>query len=238
MFLTILIIFFTLIAILILHELGHFIIAKKFGVRVEEFGIGYPPRIIGKKFGETVYSINLLPFGAFVRITGEEEVVKTSGSFSEKPVWQRALIILGGVFSFWLIAFLIFSFVSVIWGLPQAVSDDFIGEAQVQIIAISHNSPAEIVGIKAGDTILRSKSEETGILEITQVEELQNFINSQKGKEVILTLKRGKEIFDVNLIPRVSPPKEEGAIGISLVRVSYFKSYWYTAPGKGIFLTI
>jgi len=67
MFLTIFIAFISLIGLIVLHELGHFVLAKKFGIKVEEFGIGYPPRLIGKKIGETIYSINLLPFGAFVR---------------------------------------------------------------------------------------------------------------------------------------------------------------------------
>ena len=237
MILTILIIFFTLVALLVLHEFGHFIIAKKLGVRVEEFGLGYPPRLVGKKFGETLYSINLLPFGAFVKITGEEEEVKDFRSFSEKPIWQRALIILGGVISFWIIAFLIFTLVAGIWGMPEAVSDDFTGEAQVQIIAVSGSSPAEIAGVKSGDTVLEGKSTETGVLEITKVKEFQEFVNSQKGSEVNLTFERGKEIFDVILIPRISPPEGEGAIGVSLVRVSHFKSSWYAAPVKGMIVT-
>jgi regulator of sigma E protease len=77
MFFTILTIFFCLIGLMVLHELGHFLIAKKFGVEVEEFGIGYPPRIFGKKMGGTLYSLNLLPFGAFVKITGEEEKIES-----------------------------------------------------------------------------------------------------------------------------------------------------------------
>ena len=237
MFLTIIIIFFTLVILLVLHEFGHFIIAKKLGVKVEEFGLGYPPRLIGKKFGETLYSINLLPFGAFVKITGEEEKVKDSRSFSERSIWQRALIILGGVISFWLIAFLIFTLVAGTWGLLEAVSDDFVGEAQVQIIGVFSDSPAEIAGLKPGDIILKAESEETGILEINKVKELQGFVNSQKGREIILTLKRGKEILDLKLVPRISPPEEEGPLGVGLARVSHFKYPWYEAPGKGAIVT-
>lgn len=108
MILIIIIVILSLIALLALHEFGHFIAAKKLGVAVEEFGIGYPPRIIGKKFGETIYSLNWLPFGAFVRIRGEEGKVDDPRSFSQKPIWQRMIIILGGVVSFGLLPLLSF----------------------------------------------------------------------------------------------------------------------------------
>src|SRR4030042_846309 len=90
----------SLLALVTLHEFAHFLAAKRFGVKVEEFGIGYPPRIIGKKFGETIYSLNLIPFGAFVRIHGEIGELESSRSFSAKPIWQRAIIVLAGVVSF------------------------------------------------------------------------------------------------------------------------------------------
>ena len=82
MLITLLIAFFSLIALMIIHEFGHFIIAKKFGVKVEEFGIGYPPRIFGKQFGDTFYSVNVVPFGAFVKIHGEEGGIDDMKSFS------------------------------------------------------------------------------------------------------------------------------------------------------------
>ena len=94
MLLTIIISFIALMGLLIIHEFGHFILAKKFGVKVEEFGVGYPPRLIGKKIGETIYSINLLPFGAFVRMPGETEKSEDPGSFSRQPVLNRILIAL------------------------------------------------------------------------------------------------------------------------------------------------
>ncbi len=236
MLLTILVIFLTLIILLVLHELGHFILAKKFGVKVEEFGIGYPPRIFGKKFGETIYSINLLPFGAFVKITGEEGEVDDPRSFSQKPLRQRASIILGGVVSFWIIAFLIFSLIAGVWGLPHAVSDDFQGKAQVQIIEIAKDSPAELAGIKAGDKIIELKAQSSK-LKINKVKEIQEFTNIYKGKEIVLTLKRAEEFLDVSLIPRVSPPEGEGAIGIGLARVAKIKYPWYQAPYIGARVT-
>jgi len=237
MLLTAIIAFISLISLMVLHELGHFVIAKKFGVKVEEFGIGYPPRILGKKFGETIYSINLLPFGAFVKIKGEEGGIESARSFTEKPIWQRFLIILGGVVSFWLISAVLLSIVFGI-GVSQAVSDEennTLLKPKVQIMAVASGSPAEKAGIKPGDTIaslkLKIKNEK---LKITKVKEVQDFTNAHQGEEIILTIERGKEVFDVSLIPRASPPEGEGAMGIALSRMIE-KSYpWYLASVKGI----
>ena len=118
MILTILVAFISLIGLMVIHEFGHFILAKKFGIRVEEFGIGSPPRLLGKKIGETIYSINLIPFGAFVKVYGETGGIEDYHSFTGKPMWQRFLIVLGGVVSFWVVAAIIFTIIALIWGLP------------------------------------------------------------------------------------------------------------------------
>jgi regulator of sigma E protease len=111
-------VFFSLIFLIILHELSHFLAAKKFGGPIEEFGIGYPPRIFGKKFGGTFYSLNLLPFGAFVRLSGEIG----EGSFSSLSLSKRMVIVLAGVVSFWIIASFIFIFLFKL-GMPTVISD-------------------------------------------------------------------------------------------------------------------
>jgi len=234
-----------------LHEFGHFLLAKKFGVLVEEFGIGYPPKIYGKKFGETIYSLNLLPFGAFVRILGTDEKVEHPRSFSEIPLFQRVLIILGGVVSFWIIAFLIFSFVAGVWGLPTVIPDDFKENAlraEVQIVQVFPDSPAEKTGLEMGDVILELKVKndpekvssifnEAGKLKIDKTKQVQDFIGGHLGQDIILTIKRGKEILDITLNPRVSPPEGEGAIGVSLARVTRMRYSWYRAPLVGASLT-
>ena len=231
----ILIAFFSLIMLVIIHEFGHFIVAKKFGVRVDEFGVFFPPRLFGKKIGETMYSLNLLPFGAFVRVYGEEGGVEDMRAFSKKPIWQRSLIVLAGVVSFWMVAVILLSIVMGL-GVPTAVSDDENGgllNPRVQIAALSHGSPAESSGIKLGDTIrqLRSLNQE---LEINKVGEVQGFVEKYKGQEVVLNIERGKEAFTVSLTPRSNPPAGEGAMGVALVRTAV-KSYpWYLAPIQGI----
>jgi len=233
MILTIFIAFVSLIGLMILHEFGHFIIAKRFGVKVEEFGIGYPPRIFGKKIGETVYSLNLLPFGAFVKIYGEEKGIEDSRSFSQKPIWQRALIVLGGVVSFWVISVVLLTIVMSL-GVPTVISDEENGELvdpKVQIAAISPGSPAEKAGLEVGDVIDSFKNEN---LKVTKIKEIQEFTDLHKGKEVTLTIKRGKEAFEVSIVPRISPPAEEGAMGLALIRTSIKRYPWYEAPFRGI----
>ncbi len=234
---TIIIAFISLIGLIILHELGHFILAKKFGVKVEEFGIGYPPRIFGKKFGETLYSINLLPFGAFVRMPGEIEKIEDHRSFSAQPIGKRILIVLGGVISFWLIAAILLSIVMGI-GAPTAISDNDNGalkDVKVQIAAIIPGSSAEIAGMRIGDTIssigLKTKNEK---LKIRKVKEVQEFVQAHRGEEITLTIQRGEKVFDLKLIPRVSPPEGEGAMGVALIRTAIKIYPWWQAPWQGI----
>ena len=233
MFFTILVVFLSLIGLIVLHELGHFLIAKKFGVKVEEFGIGLPPRIFGKRIGETIYSLNLLPFGAFVKISGEEDRIESAHSFSEKPIWQRALIILGGVVSFWFISAILLSIVFGI-GAPQAISDEeAVEKAKVQIITVTPGSPAEIAGIKIGDTI-KEFSIFNFQFSINKVKEVQEFTEKYKGEEVTLTIERGKEVFDVSLVPRAFPPEGEGAMGVGLARIAERAYPWHLALKRGI----
>ena len=225
--------------LLILHELGHFVLAKKFGVRVDEFGIGYPPRIFGKKIGETIYSVNLLPFGAFVKLPGEIGKADDPRSFSRQSIPKRALVILGGVLSFWIMAVILFSIVFNL-GAPVAIGDDVnsnLVNPRVQIAAISADSPAKVAGLEPGDTI-KKFSIFNFQFSINKVKELQELTEKYKGQEIILTIQRGKEVFDVSLVPRVSPPSGEGPIGVALVRTA-IKSYpWYQAPWQGIVSTV
>lgn len=263
MILIILIAFFSLIGLIVLHEFGHFILAKRFGVKVEEFGVGLPPRIFGKKIGETIYSLNLLPFGAFVKIYGEEGGIEDYRSFSKKPMWQRASIILGGVVVFWIVAFILLSIVMGL-GVPTAVEDEAnhnLIDPKVQIIQVSANSPAEKAGLKIGDTIKQltvnpeKKSEISNgagnqqslvsaqdgelvePLTITKVKEVQDFTAFNLGEEITLTIQRGKETFETKLVPRVSPPEGEGAMGVSLVRTAIVSYPWHQAPFQGILAT-
>lgn len=240
MLFTIFIVAISLIGLLIIHELGHFVFAKKFGVKVEEFGIGLPPRIVGKKIGETIYSLNLLPLGAFVKIKGEEGESEDPRSFSKKPIWQRAIIILGGIFSFWVVAFVIFSVVFST-GVPTAIPDELnedlskkiVQTPSVLLIGVNENSPADIAGLEVGDRIIYLKNNAEKI-EPTKISEVQAFISFYQGEEIILGIQRGSQLLDIVLVPRISPPEGEGALGVALVRAGILAYPWYEAPLRAI----
>ncbi len=227
----------SLILLIFFHELGHFLLAKKFGVKVEEFGFGYPPRIWGKKIGETLYSINLLPFGGFVKIYGQEKRIEEPGSFSVKPYWQKALIIAGGVISFWIIAAVLLSVVMAL-GSPTIIEDSAEGAAdpKVQIIGVSKDSPAERAGLKTGD-IIRGAEIEGRALAVDKVDQVKDLVKEYKGREVALKIQRGGDIMKVSLIPRVSPPEGEGAMGVALVRTGLESYPWYQAVWRGVLAT-
>jgi len=240
MVLILIIAFFSLIGLMVIHEFGHFILAKKFGVRVEEFGVGYPPRLFGRKFGDTLYSINLIPFGAFVKIYGQEERIEDSQSFTSKPFWQKALIILGGVISFWVVSAVLLSFVMAI-GVPTSIGDEEGGDLvnpKVQIGAVSPNSPAEKAGIKIGDTIKNVKVQSSNIKIINKVKEFQEFVSQNKGQEIIITIQRGKSTIEVPVVPRTSVPENDGPIGVVLVRTALISYPWYLAPVEGVKATV
>ncbi|MCX6719951.1 MAG: M50 family metallopeptidase [Candidatus Staskawiczbacteria bacterium] len=228
--------FLSLIALMIIHEFGHFIIAKKFGVRVDEFGIGYPPRMFGKKIGETIYSINWLPLGAFVRIYGEEGGVDDLRSFQHLKIWQRILIVVGGVAAFWIAAVIIFTIVFAM-GTDLPVGDqDVVGltSVQVKVVAVSADSPAKQAGLEIGDTLVQ-----IGNTKISKIKDFQDFTKVQAGKQVDLKITRGGKTFDVLLTPRVNPPAGQGSVGVGLERMATLieKTPWYMAPIKGAVYT-
>jgi regulator of sigma E protease len=235
----ILIAILTLIALIIIHELGHFIAAKKLGVKVEEFGLGYPPRIWGKKVGETLYSLNLLPFGGFVKIFGQEQTIKDPASFSEKPFWKKSIIILGGVFSFWVISAIILSFVMAL-GAPSEVGDGQISgviDPKVQVVSVAKESPAAQAGLKIGD-VVRKISVEGNETNVSKVQQIVDEAQSNKGKEMTLFIQRGAETIGIKITPRSSYPDGEGPMGVALTRTALIKYPWYLAPIKGIGATI
>lgn len=240
--------FFCLIVLMVIHEFGHFIMAKKFGAQVDEFGIGYPPRIFGKKVGDTIYSINWVPFGAFVRIRGEEGGFDDYRSFSNLKIWKRALIVLAGVIAFWFIAIILFTIVFAI-GTELPIGDQDargLQNVQIRIISVSADSPAGKAGLKTGDSISQVKSqryESAGVspetIKVDKVEDFQNFIKSHSGEQITLTVNRKGQSLDVFLVPRVSPPEGQGALGVALERVATLveKTAWYMAPVKGAAFT-
>lgn len=223
------ILFIAVLAILILsHEFGHFIVAKKTGVRVDEFGFGFPPRLFKFKKGETVYSINLFPFGGFVKIYGEEgQKVDDIASFASKSSGIKAIIIAAGVlFNLILAWFLITS--GYILGTPVSSSavpqGAEIKDIKIIILQIQESTPAQSIGLRMGDQLVGFNT----------VKEVQDFINQNKGQEIEIRYKRGKDIFVASAVPSVSPEKGKGALGIIMDEVGIIKLPWYKSIWEGL----
>jgi regulator of sigma E protease len=215
-----------LVPLIALHEMGHMFIAKWVGVWVREFGIGLPPRLLKLfKWQETEFTLNALPLGGFARMEGEdfmerpqfspvegtevseEDAVARKHSLYAQPPGKRMLIYFGGpLMNFitgWLLAILLF-----ITGVPV------IDAMRVDITQVVPNSPAEAAGLQATDTIIAVNDQPVDDMEtVTQVTQ------DNLGKEISLTVLRDGEERTVSLVPRVDPPKNEGAMGVLLTGV-------------------
>ncbi len=216
MIITIIIGLVALSVILITHELGHFVAAKASGVKVEEFGLGFPPRLISFKRGETRYSLNAIPFGGFTKLTGEEDP-KEPRSLAGKSRGTRLLVISAGSLMNFLLALLLFS---IIFTLP---SDVEIGQVVVEEVA--PNSPASMAGIETGDIILSINDQP-----VDSNAELNQYIKDNLGKETTLLIRHpDSTIRSIQLVPRLQPPAGEGAIGIAIRTVGRYP-LWQAIP--------
>lgn len=232
------IIFFIIIlgVLIFLHEFSHFISAKRAKVKVEEFCIGFPPKIFKVRKGETIYSLGLFPFGGFVKIFGEESREEKPGSFFEKSVGTRARIISAGVIANFLLAFILFS-IGFHFGLPQQIQGkvpEGAKEVGISIVGIAQNSPAEKAKIKIGDKIIKIRNPKLAIQkDIKEAEDVQNITRKSLGQELILTLKRGNKLLEKKVTPRENPPESEGPIGIALIKTGRVPYHWPKAILKG-----
>lgn len=204
MFLSVTIFIITLLVLVIIHELGHFLLAKKFNIKVEEFGFGIPPRVFSKKIGETIYSLNLLPLGGFVRLLGEDEadrrLLANPRSFASKKVWQRILVVTAGVVLNLVLAWILFYTVlffqnfRIIYPTTDPV---------VVVASLQKGFPAESAGIKIGEKVLAIDGQK-----VDSIDQARAAIKGKKGAEVNLTLSDidGKYLRQVT----VTPKKVEG----------------------------
>jgi len=179
------------------HELGHFILAKKLGVGILKFSLGFGPKLIGKKIGETEYQIAVFPLGGFVKPLGEDpqEEIKEEDrhrSLWAQPIWKRALIIGAGPFFNFFLAAVLFSSIN-LFGIPYYPSK--IGE-------VSPGLPAEQAGLKKGDVILSIDGEE-----LKKWDDLSKIIRNSKGKDLLLKVKRDGETLEIKVIPKPSTQK-------------------------------
>lgn len=232
MLLIILLVLLVFSALVVAHEFGHFIVAKRDGIRVHEFGVGFPPKIWGKKKGETEYTINLLPLGGFVRLEGEDNETKGPKSFASKRLWVKTKVLMAGVAVNALIAYLIFVWLAAT-GIPQIFPFDMpkagfvqpvkVSDPKMLIFQVGKDSAAETAGLGVGDTLVsingRSFQNETQLKSYTaevkgqsvEIKYVQN--GTEKSRQVTLGSDTSKGILGVVALPQT---KE--------------KYPWYAAP--------
>ena len=194
----------SLFVMISLHELGHFITAKRAGVKVEEFGIGFPPRLFGIKRGETTYSVNAIPMGAFVKTAGENDPT-VPRSLASKGPWIRLLVYAAGPL---VNIFLAFILLSTFFMLPTNV----VAGNGVMVHSVVKDSPAEEAGIEAGDIILEVNGEP-----IHKWGDIQSMVNSsEEGEEITILLQRDGSRDATRLKPKFDPELQRRTIGVLL----------------------
>ena len=248
-----------LLVLVLVHESGHFFTAKSFGIRVDEFGFGFPPKLFSFKKGETEYSLNLLPLGGFVKIYGESvdeadfvevgfldkeanplntEMAKRS--LANKPKWQQAIVLFAGIFANFLLAWLLFSF-GFMSGLPTSVGSEPAGyklqDINLVVVSVLAKSPAENAGLKIGDKIINIKSGNNFTTYVSP-ETIKSFVVGGQGKEIDIGYTRGKnmEVKLAKIIPVQNNPsdKESFTIGISMDQIGVAKLPFFAALWQGL----
>jgi len=190
-------------ALVFLHELGHFIAARSNKIEVEEFGFGYPPKII-KLFraGGTDFTLNWIPFGGFCRMKGEAGDTMEVGSFAAANPWRRLATLLGGPVTNLLIGMLLIAFLFTRMGAPDLT--------KVKIVDISANSPASSE-LMVGDIISQLDGQP-----VDSIDKLTQLVKPNLGNEVTLTIVRDGKPIEIKITPRVKSPEGEGAMGVAI----------------------
>jgi len=241
---SILIFIIILLVLVLVHEFGHFFVAKKFGIRVDEFGFGFPPKLFGIKKGETEYTVNLLPIGGFVKIFGENpDEENTNGpdakrSFVNKPAWQQALVLFAGIFANFLLGWLLFS-VGFMSGLPTSLGNELAGsqllDVNLVITSVLIKSPAENAGLKTGDKIVslthsHPYREMHDIVNINPDSVKAFVVDHEPGEEINIGYIRGKNTQLSTAKVIVGGTKQGPIIGISMDMIGMAK----LSPGNAL----
>lgn len=231
--------FLLFIGLVVVHEFGHYLAAKKGGVEVEEFGLGFPPRITGKRFGRdpTLYSLNWLPLGGFVRLKGEHEADKEPGSYGAASLKRKTLIIMAGVVMNLLAAAVILSVLSAT-GIPRVLpnqatiaSDTAVISHDVLVSFVAAGSSAEQAGVQVGDELISFNDQP-----VTQADDLFALTEANLGQSVQLGLEREGQAVEVTAqLP--SERGEQGILGLTPGDVIIERSTW-SAPLRGVALTV
>jgi len=230
------IVFIAILSLLVLvHELGHFYTARKFGVKVEEFGFGFPPKLFGYKSKKTgiVYSLNWIPLGGFVKIKGEDgENREDQDSFSFRKIWKRIVILSAGVFMNLVLACVLLSLGFMI-GAPGIVEDGLdhakLKNPQIQVYGILEDSPAKEAGLQIGDAVLMIDNQE-----IKETENLSAYLKEKQDQEVVLKIKRLDEEKEIKVAPKYFEQLDGAGIGVSVIKTAIVSYPWYESVYLGV----
>lgn len=235
---------FVLVLLVVLHELGHAIVAKRNGVKVEEFGIGFPPAakkwkvkqsFLGK---DVTFSLNWLPLGGFVRLKGEYDSAKGEGTYGGSTFWVKTKILLAGVVMNWITAIVLFTALAVI-GMPKVLPNQVqlpfdidVRRSPVTIAKITPNSPADKIGLKVNDELIKINGQS-----LTEAEKLPVITKQSSGKKVRVEYRRdGKESsLDIQLNDEKTV-KAGGYLGVVPSQAEKMYSTW-SAPIMGVATT-
>lgn len=251
LFITI-IVFFAILGLLVLaHELGHFVVARKSGVRVEEFGFGLPPRIFGfykdetgkwrpvglktKAAPNTIYSLNWIPLGGFVKIKGEQgEAATDLDSFCHKSVLRRIWIISAGVLMNIVLAAILLS-IGLTIGSPQFINEKDlpalaqVRETKIMILEVLADSPAKQAGLMIGDKIISIDGQS-----FSNISQFQQYIDQKVGVATTVVFERQGKILTKEIIPQILSETQRGGLGIALAQTAIVSYPWYVAWWYGI----
>ncbi|MCC6934787.1 MAG: site-2 protease family protein [Candidatus Yanofskybacteria bacterium] len=236
--LTVLIFLIVISVLVFVHELGHFVAAKRAGMKVEEFGLGFPPRVFSWRRGGTVYSINAIPFGGFVRIYGEDgEHRNAPGSFGHANFLPKLSVVLAGVvMNFILAAVLLMA--GNFFGLRVGLFDEHMAaratDRRIQILQVAPESPAEAGGLRSLDQIVGFRAADGSVAAVASPEDVQQYAYGHTGQAVTMVVRRGATDADIRLTLRSATGPGQGPIGISLAMTGVVRYSWYESLWRGI----
>lgn len=231
--LTIIVFAVLLLALVLVHEFGHLIAAKRAGCRVEEFGFGFPPRLFSFVWHGTRYSFNALPLGGFVKIEGEDMQDSNPGpeSFAGKSAAWRTIILSAGVTMNVVLAIALLTVQAGIGRPVLSTSENKakLTDLKTYVMDVAQNSPAASAGIHALDRLAKIED-----IQNPTVEEIQAMVAERAGTPVKIELERQGQHQTIEIVPRVDPPAGEGALGVSLATTGLERVPWWTAPWEGL----
>lgn len=220
-----------LVLLIVAHELGHFLAAKIFGVRVDEFGVGYPPRAFRfGKIGDTEYTLNWIPFGGFVRLFGDEgQVEHGRGSFIDAPRWKQAIVLVAGVAANVVVAWALFA-VALHIGVPKPVDTALPGQkVQLIISDIVPGSPADAAGLKPGDEITAVGDTNGASVGVLTAKSVVDFVRERAGQPVSISYVHAGASSSVFITPAnavLPQAAAQPALGIALVLIATEREPW------------